>query len=265
MFSSQATLRELALALAVVLAVIYVPDAGHGFVKDDFQWIGDARRPLSVALTHTSGFYRPLVTMSFRANDALFGLASYPYGLTNLVLVFACAALMAALGRSFGLTPGASTFGAAAWAFNFHGINMSILWIVASGWMERMTGHQVRRAAVAAVLVLTALIPVYRERNERWVEIADLSRATMAAAVNACATASCDSILLEDDPRSRLNFTSTFGGFDAAARLFLGRDIPTAIVPGQSPRTGMQRGGDCVVHIRLLDDVPHAELEGNCR
>jgi hypothetical protein len=63
------------------------------------------------------------------------------------------------------------------------------------------------------------------------VEIADLSADTMAT-LKRCSTARCDSILLEDDPRTHRNFTATFATFDAAAQLFLNRQIPSRILSG---------------------------------
>jgi hypothetical protein len=125
-----------------------------------------------------------------------------------------------------------------------------------------MASRRLRRAAIIAVLVLTALIPVYRLRNERWVEIADLSAETMAALAH-CSEARCQAILLEDDPRTRRNFSSAFGEFDSGARLFLGRDIPAHIVSG--PNESLPPPDDaCVLHIRLVDDSPRSELKGPC-
>ena len=435
-----ANLRHVVFALILLFGVIYLPGVGHGFIKDDFQWIVDARQPLLTALTDTSGFFRPLVTMSFRANYELFGLDPFPYGLTNLGLAAACAALVFRLGRSFGLAVPAATFGAAVWAFNFHGINMGVLWVsgrtallltlfallagvaflagrralclvcvaaallskeeavalplalllwggvrdtaanwwvlsplpfyaaarvrtnamvpsnapdyytltfdplavarnlleyldrswtfaaaallllwccgrpalgldakryrvlvcglvwfacghaitiflpvrsslyacfpsvgaavaaaaVADAWMERMSEQQLRRAAAAAIVVLTALIPVYWARNDRWVEIADLSADTLPA-MEACSRAGCDSIVFEDDLSTRRSFTNTFPPSGAAAQLLLGRDVRTSIVPGTDEETGPAADGACVLRIRLIDDAPRPELEGACR
>lgn len=442
--------RHLILALVFLFCVIYVPDVGHGFLKDDFQWVIDARQPPAAAVTNTSGFFRPLVTLSFRADYELFGLDTYPYGLTNLALAAACAALVFALARSLDLGTGAAIFGAAVWAFNFHGINMGVLWLsgrtallltlfallaavafikgrkvlclmwvtaallskeeavllpvalllwrvilnddtrlrphwagaikdswwlmtplplyaavrlstnammpsdapdyyaftfaplavarnfleyldrswtfpvagmiflwgfarpvggvdqrryrvalcglvwfacglaltvflpvrsslyacfpsagaalacaaVVDGWIARMTADRLRRAAVAAVLLLIALIPIYRLRNERWVEIADLSAETTAT-LEHCSKARCHSILLEDDLRTRRNFASTFGTFDSVAHLFLGREIPSSILPGPVESTRLA-DESCVLHIRLIDNTPRPELRGPC-
>lgn len=448
-FRARVSSRELALVLAAIFCVIYLPDAGHGFVKDDFQWITTARRPWHTALTEAPDFYRPLVTMSFRANYELFGLDSYPYGVTNLAIAAVCAVLVFALARALGSSIGASIFAATAWAFNFHGINMGILWIsgrtallltmwallaaltflhgkkalcllcisaallskeeavllpvvlllwrvvlndhlhggarwaavtdawwvlipvplyaiarlqtgamtpfnapdyytftfapqalarnfleycdrswtftltalvflwcfgrpaltidsrrfaiaiagvvwflcglaitvflplrsnlyacwpsagaalagaaIAHGWLERMPVHRVRRVAIAAVLTLAALIPVYHVRNERWVEIADLSRDTMAA-LDHCTEVDCQAILLEDDPRTRRNFVSTFGEFDTAARLFLGREVSTFLVSTSAEQSPLSKE-DCMLRVRLVNDVPDPELTETC-
>ena len=49
--------------MLLVIAAVYLPDIGRGFVKDDFGWIRDARvaRVDLVRLVQLShpGFYRP--------------------------------------------------------------------------------------------------------------------------------------------------------------------------------------------------------------
>jgi hypothetical protein len=66
-----------ALALAAVFLAIYVPDVGHGLIKDDFAWIQGSRvadpGALLALFTEHVGFYRPLVAMSFAADHALWG------------------------------------------------------------------------------------------------------------------------------------------------------------------------------------------------
>ncbi|MEQ1575711.1 MAG: hypothetical protein ABL993_15840, partial [Vicinamibacterales bacterium] len=75
------------------------------------------------------GFYRPLVSLSFAANYRVSGLNPFAYGLTNLALALLDAALLYALARRFTLPAGAALLGTAVWLFNFHGINMAILWL----------------------------------------------------------------------------------------------------------------------------------------
>jgi hypothetical protein len=132
---------------------------------------------------------------------------------------------------------------------------------VADAWMTRMAADRLRRAAVATVLILTALLPVYKLRNQRWVEIADLSADTMAT-LERCSAVHCHSIVLEDDPGTRRNFVNAFGTFETAARVFLGREVPSPIVPGPIERMPIPDG--CVLHLRLIDDVPRPELWGPC-
>ena len=79
-----------ALVLLTIVAAVYGPDAGRGFVKDDFRWIvasrvrtaGDLKR----LFVDTTGFYRPMVSLSFAANERLGGANPMGYGLTNLAL-----------------------------------------------------------------------------------------------------------------------------------------------------------------------------------
>lgn len=119
--------------LLLGLLVIYLPDLGHGFIKDDFVWIesnaarsvGDLLRPF----THAPDFYRPLVSLSFAANWWLFGAEPLGYGLTNLVLLLAAAGVLWSLALALGLSRGAALACCALWTLNFHGINMALLWI----------------------------------------------------------------------------------------------------------------------------------------
>ena len=119
--------------LLLALLVIYLPDLGHGFIKDDFVWIeanaargvGDLLRPF----TQAPDFYRPLVSLSFTANWWLFGAEPLGYGLTNLALLLAAAGVLWSLALALGLSRGAALACCALWTLNFHGINMALLWI----------------------------------------------------------------------------------------------------------------------------------------
>ena len=125
--------RFAALALAAVFAAIYADALGHGFVKDDFRWmtaadvhsIGDLQRIFATNV----GFYRPLVTVSFAIDRGLWSLDPRGYAVTNLILLVADAGLLFVLARRLSLSSSASLFAVAAWLFNFHGINMALLWI----------------------------------------------------------------------------------------------------------------------------------------
>ena len=141
----------LAVPFAVFL-VVYAPQVGRGFISDDFRWIVESRidRPaqlLDLFSRHT-GFYRPVVALTFAADYALFGNRPLGYGLTNLALAIGCAALLAALAQSLGMPAPAALFAAALWLLNFHGIAMALLWI--SG----RTALALTAASLAAAIAL---------------------------------------------------------------------------------------------------------------
>ncbi len=121
-----------AVALAVFLAA-YLGDAGLGFIVDDFAWIrhGQIHQPGDIVRVSTTavGFYRPLVSLSFGIDYALFGIDPKPYGLTNLSLALTCALLVFALARALRLSREGATVASVLWLFNFHGINMAVLWL----------------------------------------------------------------------------------------------------------------------------------------
>src|SRR5438128_1866562 len=81
-------------------------DAGHGFVKDDFAWIATShfqtRGDLIRQLGAGTGFFRPIVSLSFVVDHAIFDRASLGYGLTNLVLLVACVGMLSLLFRALG-------------------------------------------------------------------------------------------------------------------------------------------------------------------
>lgn len=119
--------------LLVAFTLAYVPDLSHGFISDDFAWIEhgrlDGERTLGDVFSGHVGFYRPVVSLSFGLNYSLFSTWSLGYGLTNLLLVIGCAAGVWFLARSVGLSSMSALVASALWAFNFHGINMSLLWL----------------------------------------------------------------------------------------------------------------------------------------
>jgi hypothetical protein len=127
--------RAALLFLPVVAAalLIYAPDVGHGFVKDDFSWIARSRAgslaDLPGLFARADGFYRPLVSVSFALNEWACGLAPRCYGLVNLGLALLVAAELAVLARALGLGWGPAGVAASLWLLNWHGMSMAVLWI----------------------------------------------------------------------------------------------------------------------------------------
>ncbi len=144
-------------AAMAALLLIYLPDIGHGFIRDDFLWIHVGRitsaADIARLLTTSAGFYRPAVLATFGLNHALSGLNTYPYALVNLGILLACVALIVRLARALGLGLLAGCVAAAAWALNFHGVGMALLWI--SG-------------RTALLLTLFALLTVIAALRRRW-------------------------------------------------------------------------------------------------
>lgn len=138
--------------LAVTLCAVYGCDAGRGFIKDDFRWIRETRvqspSDLAELFSRTDGFYRPLVSVSFAVNSATSGTSSRPYGLTNVALLIINAVLVWTLARRLDLAPEPALLAAGAWAFNFHGINMAVLWVC---------GRTALMAALGALLTAIAI------------------------------------------------------------------------------------------------------------
>src|SRR5688500_7950784 len=120
-------------AVAGAFLLIYLPDAGHGFISDDFRWIVEGRAKsmgdLIALLGSNTGFYRPVVSWSFAADHAAWGTNAFGYGLTNLVLCLATAAALFTLARRVALPPSAALVAAGVWLFNFHAVNMAVLWL----------------------------------------------------------------------------------------------------------------------------------------
>jgi len=121
------------MVLGAAFAVIYADALGHGFVKDDFRWIAaaDVRSPrdLQRIFSTNVGFYRPLVTLSFAIDRRIWNLDARGYAITNLILLVADAGLLFVLARRQSLSSSTSLFASAIWIFNFHGINVALLWI----------------------------------------------------------------------------------------------------------------------------------------
>jgi hypothetical protein len=154
----------------VFVAAVYLPAVGRGFVKDDFRWLADARtalaEPAQTVLPRLPNFYRPVVTASFAADYALFGLNARAYGLTNLTLYLGCAAAIFSLLREVGIGRAPAAAGAFAWALNPHGINMAVVWL---------SGRTSLLLTLFAVLSMLAFL-----RGRRWIGSAWLLAALLS-------------------------------------------------------------------------------------
>ena len=122
-----------AIEATAVFLVTFLPWLGRGFIKDDFAWIASNQvtspGELVGLFTSTADFYRPVVRLSFAADWWLFGIEPLAYGLTNLAILAAGALALRALALALGMPRGAALLAAGLWAFNFHGVDMSLLWI----------------------------------------------------------------------------------------------------------------------------------------
>ena len=124
--------RAAGLLLAAFLA-IYLPDVGHGFLRDDFAWIHGSRLQtlgdLPGLFGRDNGFFRPLVALTFAIDHAVHGLRPFGFALTNVVLLLVAALVLFRLARALGLGQGAAVLAAGLWLLNPHGVPMALLWI----------------------------------------------------------------------------------------------------------------------------------------
>lgn len=118
--------------IALFLAV-YLPTAGHGFIRDDYRWVLSSRvrsvSDFADLLHRDDGFYRPVVALTFTVNEWLFGIDPLGYGLTNVALALVCFWAIVSLAGALGLPRGASWLAGSLWLLNFHFMRMAVLWI----------------------------------------------------------------------------------------------------------------------------------------
>jgi hypothetical protein len=142
-----------ALALAALLIAIYGPGIGKGFVKDDVVWVGanhvTSWGDVRALLFRTDGFYRPVVAVTFALDRAVYGLAPFGFGVTNLSLLLLGACALAYLARSLGLRPTTAVVVAGIWTLNFHAVNMAVLWL---------SGRTALCVVIAALLAAAAVV-----------------------------------------------------------------------------------------------------------
>jgi hypothetical protein len=121
--------------LLVLLAqlAVYLPHVGRGFVSDDFIWLReslhDGRIDLARTFTSTTGFFRPVVSLSFALQRLLHGSDPRPYGLLNLLLHLANVILAFRLLRRWEKTRPLAAWGALLFALSFKPAGMAVGWI----------------------------------------------------------------------------------------------------------------------------------------
>jgi hypothetical protein len=223
------------LALLALLAAIYTPGIGHGFIKDDVVWVEandvSSWQDLKALAFRTHGFYRPLVSASFAADRAIYGLWPLGYGITNFGLLVLSTLAVAWLATGLGLTRPAAIAVAAIWSLNFHGINMAVLWL--SG-----------RTALWLVLcsLLAAGLLVRRRPQLAGVAVLFAAFAKEEAVMLPVIFAGW-ALLLEsrqaDDARTRFRmleaFRATWPSWLAVAAYLLLRSRTNAMTPATSP------------------------------
>ena len=128
---SRTTIAVLVLFAAV--CAIYLPDVGHGFIRDDAGWVGHndltSWANTRELLQTRAGLFRPAASLSFALERRVCGTEPLCYGLTNFVLLLVCAIGVAALARALSLPFGAAVVAGALWVLNWHGISSAVLWI----------------------------------------------------------------------------------------------------------------------------------------
>src|SRR5436190_13022850 len=102
--------RRALIWLILCVLVTYAPDIGRGFVADDFGWIFFSRidhpwKAWSLLIDGAPGFYRPMVALSFGADEFLYGLSPAGYAVSNLAMAFAIVAGIIWLGTTLRLSP----------------------------------------------------------------------------------------------------------------------------------------------------------------
>ncbi|MCJ7682609.1 MAG: hypothetical protein MUP70_17905 [Candidatus Aminicenantes bacterium] len=126
--------RTFLLGLVLVLQIIiYAPQVGTGLVTDDFTWLDntvsdgkvDYLRPFAI----TTGFFRPLVNLTFGVQYQLHGLNPRPYGWFNLFLHLINVLLVYLLLSSLEISRPYALWAAVLFGMNAKGPTMAVGWI----------------------------------------------------------------------------------------------------------------------------------------
>ena len=119
--------------LLILIAVIYLPHVGRGFVLDDFIWLENATEEGKLSLwkpfTFSTGFYRPGVSLSFGIQAVIHGLNPRPFGIFNLILHGINIILVFFLLYTVEETRKYSFLTTFLFALNSKGVRMAVGWI----------------------------------------------------------------------------------------------------------------------------------------
>jgi len=131
----------LPVALTLIVLAALLPVLRNGFVNyDDPQYVlmnPALRGSLADALAFSPGYYHPLVTLTYKAEFSIFGLAPLPYHITNLALHLANCVSVFYLFILLGWRRGAAFLGALM--FGIHPVHVEpVAWI--SGRKELLWG-----------------------------------------------------------------------------------------------------------------------------
>jgi hypothetical protein len=125
---------------------------------------------------------------------------------------------------------------------------------------RRATASSQRRATVAAIVLPLALIPVFRARNRRWVDLADFSSCLLKnlEAETASVPEGSQVVLIDEDRARRVNVESAFGTLiNDAYFLQSGRRLDIWVEPplARAAQGGLERPcPSCVsLELRLRD------------
>jgi hypothetical protein len=167
---------DLLLAIVVLFLSIGICHSvlTQGLMRDDFCWLSLAREGLSdpsiIFSRFVSGFFRPVVHLSFFSTYAAFGDQAWPYYATNLLLDAACALLVAWLAMQLTRSRVAAAVAAVMFVTHPHHAEV-VAWVSA------------RTSSIMAMFSLLALIGWTKFREQGTSRYAAVTLFAFAAAL----------------------------------------------------------------------------------
>jgi hypothetical protein len=119
--------------LIIAQFIIFGTHVGTGFVTDDFNWLESVVHSGKVeylrSFTATTGFFRPLVGLSFAIQYRLHGMNPKAYGLFNMLIHMLNTILVYLLLSQWGKTKPLALPATVLFALNAKATNMAVGWI----------------------------------------------------------------------------------------------------------------------------------------